>query len=137
MFRTISYFRDQLIKRMQGFIKKLFLFSIAIGILVFLWNKNTNEKFYVQDIWFAFAFFIISTLLVHLRMLEAGKKRSGLFVRNFMAVTVIKFFVYLLIIIAYCLLKPAGAVNFSAAFLLLYFLFSAFEVSALRKHFKG
>ena len=122
---------------MQEFIKKLSIFSVATGIIIFLWNKTADEKLFVQDIWFAFAFFIAATGVVHLRMVKAGKERSGLLVRNFMAVTVIKFFVYLLIIVAYCLLKPASAVNFATGFLLLYFLFSAFEVSALRKHFKG
>ena len=131
------YFRNLFSKHMQAFIKKLSIFSITIAIMVFLWNHIASEKFYVRDIWFAYSFFIAATLLVHMRMIEAGKKRPGLFVRNFMAVTVIKFFVYLVIIIAYCLLKPAGAANFSAAFLLLYFLFSAFEVAALRTHFKG
>ncbi|MFI5164248.1 MAG: hypothetical protein ACHQHP_03260 [Bacteroidia bacterium] len=90
----------------------------------------------MKDIWVAFVFFITATFLVHIRMIEAGKKRPGVLVRNFMVVTVIKFFVYLLILVAYCLLHPENAVRFTSAFLLLYFLFSAFEVAALLKHFK-
>lgn len=131
------YFCNLFCGWMQNFIKKLSVFSIAIGAILFLWNETASEKFFIPDIWFAFLFFIAATLVVHAQMVQAGKKRPGLFIRNFMALTVIKFFVYLIIIVAYCLLKPANAVAFSAGFLLLYFFFSAFEVMALRKHFNA
>jgi predicted transporter len=120
---------------MQNFIKKLLLFSFGISCIIFCWDYFAPEKFYLEDIWFAFVFFIAATTFVHVRILAAEKKRPGLFIRNFMMLTVIKFFVYLIIIVAYCLLKPSSAVAFSSGFLILYFLFSAFEVTALRKHF--
>ena len=121
---------------MKPFLLKLFLFSLFIAIAMFCWNHFASEKFYVKDIWFVFGFFILATSAVHYRMIVAEKKKPAQFINSYMAVTGIKLFLFLLIILVYCLLNRTNAINFAIGFFVLYFLFSAFEVIALMRHFR-
>ncbi|MFH1005119.1 MAG: hypothetical protein V1781_06460 [Bacteroidota bacterium] len=120
---------------MKNFSIKLFFFSFAIAIVVFCWNHFMPKRFYVQDVWFAFGFFITMTLIIHYWLISAIKKSQQIILR-FMIVIIFKFFVYLFLIATYCLLKPSIAMNFVIAFLVLYFFFTAFEIIALMKQFK-
>lgn len=55
---------------------------------------------------------------------------------NFMAVTGLRLLGYLLIILIYAVLKREAALGFTLLFLLMYFLFSAFEVMTLLRLFR-
>lgn len=122
---------------MRNFLIKLSLFSITVAVIVFCWNHFAPEKFYVEDIWLVFGFFILATSAVHYWMVSAAKKKPGQFVNNFMAVTGIKLFLFMIILLVYCLLNRTNAIPFAIGFLVLYFLFSAFEVTALIRNFRN
>lgn len=55
---------------------------------------------------------------------------------NFMTITGLRLFGYLIIILIYAVLKREAALGFTLLFLLMYFLFSAFEVMTLLRLFK-
>lgn len=55
---------------------------------------------------------------------------------NYMAVSGLRLFGYLIIILIYAVLKREAALGFTLLFLLMYFLFSAFEVMTLLRLFK-
>lgn len=122
---------------MNGFIKKISLFSFLLAALLFLWNNRADRKAYVEDLWIAYLLILSVTILTHYLLTKAGEKNPAHFIRSYMALTGVKLFLYLIVIVIYCLVKPATAMNFSIAFLAIYFLFSSFEVIALLKHFKS
>ncbi len=55
---------------------------------------------------------------------------------NYMTLAGLRLFGYLIIILIYAVLKREAALGFTLLFLLMYFLFSAFEVISLLKLFK-
>lgn len=122
---------------MNRFIKKISIFSFLLATLIFLWNNNADHKTYVEGIWLAYFFILSVTILTHYLLTKAGQKNPAHFIRSYIAMTGAKLFLYLIVIAVYCLIKPATALNFSIAFLAIYFLFSSFEVAALLKHFKS
>lgn len=122
---------------MTDFIKKISLFSFLLAGLIFFWNNNADHKTYVEGIWIAYFFILSVTILTHYLLTKAGQKNPAHFIRSYIGMTGAKLFLYLIVIVIYCLVKPAAAMNFSIAFLAIYFLFSFFEVAALLKHFKS
>lgn len=81
-------------------------------------------------------FFVLSTAFIHYVLVKVAEKDPKLFVGYFMVITAIKLFGYLIIITIYALIKREAALGFTLWFLLLYLLYSGFEVVMLMKHFK-
>jgi uncharacterized membrane protein len=67
---------------------------------------------------------------------KADQKKPKTFVGYFMAITGIKLFAYLIIITVYALVVGKAALGFVLWFLVLYLLYSGFEVVMLMKHLK-
>jgi hypothetical protein len=68
------------------------------------------------------------------RVADKDPKR---FVGYYMGITAMKLFGYLIIITLYALLNRQAALGFTLIFMLLYLLYSGFEVVMLLKHFKS
>lgn len=121
---------------LRSFFIQLSLFSIlTLGVLL-CWQNVVSARFQTDLMWFIWLFFILSTAFIHVVLVKAAERNSKNFVMYFMAITGLKLFVYLIIIIAYALLKRETALGFSFCFLLMYFFYSIFEVITLIKHFK-
>lgn len=121
----------------QTFYTKLGAFSILTLALMFFWKQFAAERFQSDLIWAIWAFFVISTALIHYILVEMANRDPKKFVGYFMGITGIKLFVYLIIITLYALLKRQEALGFTLLFLLLYLLYSAFEVIMLLRHFRN
>jgi uncharacterized membrane protein len=80
--------------------------------------------------------FIVTTTLIHLFLVKSTEKEPKKFVVNFMLVTAIKLFGYLILILAYALIKREAALGFTVFFLAMYLLYSGFEVFTLLRHFR-
>lgn len=83
---------------------------------------------------FIVLFFCIITLFTIFIVLRDDKgKAEKLFVSNYLLSRIIKIFSCLLFLVLYVLLNKADAFKFAIAFLVIYFLYSIFEVIVLRK----
>lgn len=120
----------------RSFFIQLSLFSIATMGILLLWQKYASLRFQTDLGWFLWAFFIVVTALIHVVLVKADSQSPRKFVTYFMALTGVKLFGYLIIILIYALLKGKEALGFVILFLVLYFLYSVFEVVTLLKHFK-
>ena len=121
---------------LKSFFIQLALFSIfTMGVLYF-WQKYASLRFQTDLGWLIWAFFIIVTALIHIVLVRSAEQSPRKFITNFMAVSGAKLFVYLMVIVIYALLKGKAALGFVILFLVLYFLYSIFEVVTLLKHFK-
>ena len=118
------------------FFIKLFTFSIFTLGLLFLWKMYVSERFQSDLIWLLWGFFVVSTAFIHYVLVRVTEKDPKKFVGYFMGITAIKLFGYLVIITLYALLKREAALGFTLLFLILYLLYSGFEVIMLMKHFK-
>ncbi len=120
----------------NSFFVKLFLFSIGTAGLLLLWQQYASPRFQTDIGWIVWLFFIFVTSLIHIILVKAAESSPRKFLTYFMALTGVKLFGYLIIILIYALLKREAALGFVMLFLVLYFLYSAFEVITLLKHFK-
>jgi hypothetical protein len=77
---------------------------------------------------FLFPFFFSVTLIVHFILSKAYEKRPAVFVSRFMLTSFLKLIFYVAVLTVYLLLNRDDAIPFSVPYLLLYVLFTAFEV---------
>lgn len=106
-----------------------------MGVLL-LWQQYAAERFQSHLAWFIWGFFIAVTAIIHVVLMKAADESPKKLIVWFMAITGIKLFTYLIIILIYGLLNGADALGFVILFLVFYFLYSAFEVVALLRHLK-
>ncbi len=121
---------------LKSFYAKLVLFSIFTLALLFAWKIYGSERFQNSLMWVLWAFFVLSTAFIHFVLVMVSENNPKRFVGYFMGITGIKLFGYLIIITIYALLKREAALGFTLQFLVLYLLYSGFEVVMLLKHFK-
>ncbi len=120
----------------KSFFLQLSIFSLFTLAILFLWNQYASARFQSNLTWGIWAFFILTTALIHTFLVGTSEKEPKKFVVNFMLVTAVKLFGYLIIILVYALLKREAAMGFTVFFLTMYLLYSGFEVFALLKHFR-
>lgn len=121
---------------LRSFFIQLALFSIfTMGVLYF-WQQYASLRFQTDLGWLLWGFFIIVTALIHIVLVRSAEQSPRKFITNFMALSATKLFLYLMVIVIYALLKGKAALGFVILFLVLYFLYSIFEVVTLLKHFK-
>jgi len=101
---------------------------------MFTWNRIGPLNFRNEAAYYALLFFAISTAIIHQLLSRAAKKSAQVFVRSFMAITTFKILAYLLFIVVYLLNRPPGGKVFVLHFLMLYFIFTAFETYQLFKN---
>jgi hypothetical protein len=121
---------------LKSFFTQLVIFSLITLGIVFLWNQYASARFQTPLTWFIWSFFIVTTTLIHLFLVKSTEKEPKKFVVNFMLVTAIKLFGYLILILAYALIKREAALGFTVFFLAMYLLYSGFEVFTLLRHFR-
>ncbi len=120
----------------RSFFVKLLLFSVVTAGIVLLWQDQASERFQTDLAWVIWLFFIAVTAFIHIILMKASDESPKKLIIWFMAITGIKMFAYLIIILIYGLLKGSEALGFVILFLVFYFLYSAFEVVILLRSFK-
>jgi len=113
---------------MNRFLVQLSILSILIAACIWGWNNYGPVEKHLNALWLILGVFILITTLVHYILVRSVDKNPGSFVRTFMASTSIKLFVYLIIITLYSMFNKSEAVLFIFGFLLMYLLFTGFEV---------
>lgn len=121
---------------LKSFSVRLAIFSLFTFGILFLWQRIVPARFQSEVYWAIWIFFIASTALIHAFFVKAASKDPKKFVTNYMGITGIKLFLYLIIIIIYGLLNRDTATGFILCFLIMYFFYSVFEVVTLLKFFK-
>lgn len=118
---------------MQKFYFRLSLLSLLVTILLYFWNTFGPINFRNNLSWYALGFFILSTTIIHYFLTQSAKKSPQVFVRSFMAITTIKLLAYLMFIVVFMMNRPPGGKVFVLHFLVLYFIYTAFETVQLFK----
>lgn len=111
------------------FLKKLLIFTVIVTIIGTILSLIIPANFITPTLPFLYVFFFAATLIVHYMLLKVSEKKTPGFINLFMLVTFGKLIFYLTIILIYAFLNRDDAVPFIAAFAILYFSFTAFEVT--------
>lgn len=115
---------------------RLFIFSVFTLAILYVWKQFLPLRFQSDLSITLWLFFILSTAGIHYLLLKAAEKDPRRFVGAYLGLTAAKLFGYLIVIVAYALVKKQAALGFTLQFLALYLLYTAFEVVVLLKHFK-
>ena len=120
----------------RTFFIKLALFSaFTLGLLI-LWQSYATARFQSSLMLALWVFFFVSTAVIHYILVTVSEKEPRKFVGYYLGITGMKLFVYLILIVIYALIKKEAALGFTLWFLVLYLLYSGFEVVVLLRHFK-
>jgi len=115
------------------FLKRIIIFAVIIGVVEYLISTQINPL-WISNSWpFIILFFLSFTILLHRQLLKSTKGQPKKFVYSFLMMTTIKILLYLAIILVYVMLNRADAIGFIIAFFVNYFLFTAFELTAVMK----
>ena len=120
---------------MKVFFVRLIVFASLVGILDICWNSFVPAYPIPHAAVIVLIFFLI-TAAFHYIIMKNKEARPQVIVRYYMSGTVLRLFLYIIILLLYRFIEKATLVPFAIAFVLHYFLFTAFEVMALNKQFK-
>jgi hypothetical protein len=120
----------------RKFIVSLLVYTLFVGILDFLWIRFAPARLHFPHPWIVLGFFFTVTILFHLGVVRSAEKSPAAIIRFYMLTSGIKLLSYVIIMVAYLYIdKPHGKL-FAIGFLGHYFIFSAFELTSLLRHFK-
>jgi hypothetical protein len=127
--------KEEITGFMRSFLLKLVIFSAIIFIADFFWNKFVPAYPIPHPEVIILVFFLI-TAFFHYVITKNKDARPQVIVRYYMSGTVLRLFIYMTILLLYRFIDKPTLIPFAIAFILHYFLFTAFEVMALMKQFK-
>lgn len=114
------------------FVKKIFIFSIIIGVLMTVCILIMPAKLVSPALPFLLPFFFALTLISHYLQIKSSEKSFARFTSNYMLVTSVKLMTLLIVLLVYVLLNRNDAIPFIISFFILYILYSVFEVIELQ-----
>jgi hypothetical protein len=112
---------------MKKYLPAFLLFVALTGVLLFLSIRNTSHD-EQNSSWFIFIYFILITVTFHYGIVLTTKSRPQVFIRYYMASTTIRLLIHLGVIVLFSVLHKNFAVRFILTFMVMYFLFTLFEV---------
>jgi phosphotransferase system glucose/maltose/N-acetylglucosamine-specific IIC component len=113
---------------MKQFLLKSTILTIIVFILGSIFYFTIFKSFYVSVLPYAVFFFYLGTNLVHAYLLRIAGNAGTRFTSQYMAVSFLKMFIYLAVAIVYVLIDRENTKPFMAGFLLLYLIYTIFEV---------
>ncbi len=122
--------------RLKKFALRLTIFSIFISVISTALFSFFLQKYYLPVFPFVIVFFYALTLLIHWILLKSSQQRFARFSANFMLSTSLKLFFYIIFLLIYVFVDRINAVPFIIEFVILYFLFTTFEVISILSDLK-
>lgn len=117
---------------MKKYLVSLALFVTAIvTVLLLIEGKLTDWQ--QTLVWYILGYFVIITLVSHAGLERSTKARPQVFVRYYMASTSIRLLAHLIVIVSYAALNQSNARFFIIIFMIMYFVFTVFEVVYMMK----
>jgi len=113
---------------MKLFIIQSTVLTIIVFILGTIVYSTFLQQYYLPILPFAALFFYLVTNFVHAYLLKIAVKSGSRFTSQYLAVSFLKMFFYLTVAVAYALLNREYAKIFLVNFLLLYAVYTTFEV---------
>ncbi len=118
---------------MKHFIIKLTGITVAIAAISAFVFVNYLPEYYLPIFPFLLLFFYVFTTLVHRYLLKQSKANPKLFIQSTMVLTVVRLLLYSIIAIIYILVDKENAIPFAVGLMILYLIFTFFEVCEVCK----
>jgi len=118
------------------FLKKALLFCLLIIGSSLLLYTTILKDYYLNLYPLLLGIIALVTVFSHLKLMNSVKDNARRFTTSFLSVMSIKLFIYLVFILVCLLVDRSQAINFVATFLILYFIFTIFEVMEISNYLK-
>jgi len=118
---------------MKNFIKNITLISIVLTLTGWLIFSQFIPQYYLPVFPFLLVFFVVIAVAIHAYQLQLAKNNMAKFTRSNMIITFLKLFLYSAVAIVYIAVDTKNAKVFVICFVLLYVVFTIFEVFSLLK----
>lgn len=118
---------------MKQFILKTMIISLVLFLSGWLVFFQFIPQYYLPILPFLLLFFVVTTILFHAYQLQLAKKDIAKFTRSTMLVSFLKLFLYSIFAVIYIALDTENAVVFVICLMLLYIVFTTFEVIAITR----
>ncbi|MEI8113045.1 MAG: hypothetical protein WCI54_05420 [Bacteroidia bacterium] len=118
---------------MKQFLIKSTILTIIVLVLGGILYFTVLQPYYIAALPWTVLFFYLVTILVHQYLLKVAVKSGSRFTSYYMAVSFLKMFFYLAVAIVYVIFDRENVKPFFANFLLLYIIYTTFEVSEFLK----
>jgi len=113
---------------MKSFIIKLTVLTLVVALAGWLLFALVFPEYYLHILPFLLLFFYLVSLGIHAFLFSQAKKDVGKFTRSSMLVTIFKLFLYTTVAVVYVALNKEDAFPFVICMLLLYVVYTFFEV---------
>jgi L-asparagine transporter-like permease len=117
----------------SNYLLKLSLFSGLLFAILFLLNTKFQYRFQNAHAVFIVIYLYLLTLWMHLALKKTFAERPQAFVYKFMGFSGLRLVLHFILLIVYWLFFKDLLVSFTVHFLILYLLFTAFEIYFLYK----
>lgn len=114
-------------QKLSVFTKQLLIVATITGLAVIALMFTIPAHYISPALPYLLIFFTASTLISYYFVQKKMQASSSGFVTAFMANSIIRLLLYLMVIVAYAFTNKADAVNFIISFFVLYIIFTAFE----------
>jgi len=125
---------DQSLRKFAIQLILLTIFCIIAGLLTF---KSFLEEYYFTGYIVMPVLFLGITLGVHTYLIKASQDKPRKFTSKFIGATGLKMFIYIIFIAIYILIDRQHAIPFLISFLILYILYTVFEVISVLNYLKN
>mgnify|MGYP004008905571 FL=1 len=122
---------------MKRFIVKIIGVSLAITLIGWLVFSLFIPEYYIPILPFLLAFFLLVNIVIHLFQLRQAKKDLAKFTRSNMLLTFFKLVLYSVFAFVYIANDTENALVFVICLMLLYIIFTFFEVTELSRITRG
>jgi hypothetical protein len=118
---------------MKQFIVKLIGITVAVAVAGWLVFSLFLPEYYLAVLPFLLLFFFIVTLVLHTYQINLAKKDMGRFTRSIMLVTFFKLILFSVVAFGYIAYDSENALVFVICLMLLYIIFTFFEVAEITR----
>jgi L-asparagine transporter-like permease len=115
---------------------KLIVFSAFLFAISYVLNQSLTFKFKNEQAVFIVVYLFVLTLLMHLALRKTFTERPQAFVYRYMGFSGLRLVLHFFLLIAYWLVFKDLLVSFTVYFLVLYLLFTIFEIYFLYRDIK-
>ena len=121
-------------KKVPKYVFRLIIFSIVITAVVLVLQQVMPVQYVSPALPYIVLFFFVITLFtLYILLREQAKKEAKKFVSSYMLSRIIKFMSCLIFLLIYFIVNKEDRWQFAISFIIIYFLFSGFEVIVMKK----
>ena len=121
-------------KKVPKYVFRLIVFSIVITAVVLVLQQVMPVQYVSPALPYIVLFFFVITLFtLYILLREQAKKEAKKFVSSYMLSRIIKFMSCLIFLLVYFIVNKEDRWQFAISFIIIYFLFSGFEVIVMKK----